>query len=128
MSCICNCTCCLNCVGRLIKTLEARTDGSVLVEAVRIGMGCSLKVIRTACASFGLIVPANDLHTLGMTLPSNLGSMSSLPKVRAIFGDFVCHVYSCVLSLFISSLGVRFPNVIPSGFTWDGKKFLISDL
>ena len=38
------------------------------------------------------IVPASDMHTLGMTLPSNLGSMSSLLKVLAIFGDFLCHV------------------------------------
>ena len=39
-----------------------------------------------------LIVPASDMHTLGMTLPSNLGSMSSLLKALAIFGDFLCHL------------------------------------
>ena len=33
------------------RILEAPTDGSVLVEGVRIGMDCTLKAIRTACES-----------------------------------------------------------------------------
>ena len=37
--------------GRIV---EAPTDGSVLVEGVRIGMDCSVKVIHTACESLGL--------------------------------------------------------------------------
>ena len=37
--------------GRIV---EAPTDGSVLVEGVRIGTDCSVKVINTACASLGL--------------------------------------------------------------------------
>ena len=36
------------------RVMEAPADGSVLVEGVRIGMDCSLKVIRTACESLGL--------------------------------------------------------------------------
>ena len=36
------------------RIVEAPTDGFVLVEGVRIGMDCTLKVIRTACESLGL--------------------------------------------------------------------------
>ena len=66
---------------------------------------------------FPFIVPASDMHTLGMTVPSNLGSKSSLLEMRAFLG----FPMSFVLSLFVSSFGFRFPHVIPSGFAWDGK-------
>ena len=36
------------------RVIEARTDGSVLVEGVRIALDCTLKVIRAACESLGL--------------------------------------------------------------------------
>ena len=42
------------------RILEAPTDGSVLVEGVRIGMDCTLKVIRTACESLGLTQRIGD--------------------------------------------------------------------
>ena len=46
----------------------------------------------------------------------NLGSMSSIKVVQ-----FVWFPMSFVLPLFMSSLGFRFPHIIPNGFAWDGK-------
>ena len=36
------------------RVIEAPADGSVLVEGVRVGLDCTLKVIRAACESLGL--------------------------------------------------------------------------
>ena len=47
--------------------LEAPADGSVLVEGVRIGMGCSLKVIRTACESLGLSARGSKRENMAST-------------------------------------------------------------
>ena len=40
----------------------APTDGSVVVEGVRIGEDCTLKVIRTACETLGLSTRGSNVN------------------------------------------------------------------
>ena len=70
-----------------------------------------------------IIVPASDMRTLGMTLPSNLGSMSSLLKARANFWGFLCHLsfHSSFLPL-VSDFLMSFPVACVG---W-GKNWLVS--